>query len=259
MELTRRSGGRGGGLALRHKLAWRATIWTVALLASSLIRAEAQEACDQADLVITTTPAPSRAAGSVQRHLALIASAVQAVDLLLLGDSLAQGWPTDLAQTLTRSGRVANWGVGGDETQTVLWRLSAPQARGLAPKAIVLLLGANNLFFRGDKPCAIAAGIEAVLHRITELWPKTYVLLVEVTPTYRGDIHRENERLALNGLLRDMPNRKPRLVTVNGDDIFACDGKNACPNLAPDLLHFSAAGYQTLSARIRPVLEQIHD
>jgi lysophospholipase L1-like esterase len=181
-------------------------------------------------------------------HLKLIGSSAQAVDLLLLGDSLAQEWPADLAQTLIESGRVANWGVSGDRTQNVLWRLGASQVQSLAPKIVLLLLGTNNLGW-GDKSCAIAAGIDAVLDRIQQLWPKAHVLLIEVTP--RGDLRRENDRRALNALLRSMTQRRPDLATFNADEIFSCEGQKACTNLKSDFLHFSTAGYQLLSSSIR--------
>lgn len=40
---------------------------------------------------------------------------------------------------------VANYGIGGDQTQHVLWRIQNGEIEGLNPRLVVLKIGTNNL------------------------------------------------------------------------------------------------------------------
>src|SRR4029077_15760451 len=72
------------------------------------------------------------------------------IDLLFLGDSLAQGWGDSAQKDLWKSYfepyKAANFGLGGDRTQQVLWRISNGEIDGISPKVIVLSVGTNNLW-----------------------------------------------------------------------------------------------------------------
>lgn len=88
-------------------------------------------------------------------------------DLLFLGDSITDLWtypadhryPGGLDTWNIRFKDIAtNYGVTGDKTQTVLWRVTEGGAlNGYAPKHIVLLIGINNLL-QGDNPEDTAEG-----------------------------------------------------------------------------------------------------
>src|SRR5215204_3349408 len=70
------------------------------------------------------------------------------VDLLFLGDSITAGWAkngNEVWEERYAKLNAANFGIGGDRTQHVLWRIQNGELDGaMKPKVIVLLIGTNN-------------------------------------------------------------------------------------------------------------------
>ena len=76
------------------------------------------------------------------------------IDVLLVGDSITMQWGASWKKHFPDL-KTVNIGIGGDKTQNVLWRLDHGGVEGLQPKAIVLMIGNNNMFFTPE------TGIEA--------------------------------------------------------------------------------------------------
>ena len=57
--------------------------------------------------------------------------------------------------------KVANFGISGDTTQGVLWRLQNGEGKGHKPKAVMLMIGTNNT--GGSSGAEIAEGIGAIV------------------------------------------------------------------------------------------------
>jgi len=68
------------------------------------------------------------------------------VDLLFVGDSITEGWNKKIWDKSFGKWKTANFGIGGDHTGNVLWRLDNGQAGKLSPKLVVLTIGVNNFF-----------------------------------------------------------------------------------------------------------------
>ena len=124
------------------------------------------------------------------------------IDLLFLGDSITQGWDGARKRGTGSTGprKAANFGIGGDRTQHVLWRIQNGELDGIEPKVIVLMIGTNNA--SDDTPDEIAQGITAIVGELRERLPKTKVLLLGVFPeSQKPDAVRErlksvNEKIA---------------------------------------------------------------
>ena len=131
-----------------------------------------------------TAPTP-RDANWVKRHEGFVAIAKKGdVDVLFLGDSITDAWRNKPAQPTgeKRFGTLkpANFGIGGDRTQHVLWRLNNGELDGIQPKVVVLMIGTNNT---GSDPAdQIAEGITAIVKTIRDKSPKTKVMLLAVFP-----------------------------------------------------------------------------
>ena len=69
------------------------------------------------------------------------------VDLLMIGDSITQGWADEsrrIWDTYYGRRRAVNLGVNGDGTEHVLWRLDHGEIEGIAPKLVVVMIGTIN-------------------------------------------------------------------------------------------------------------------
>src|SRR5690242_16347790 len=86
-----------------------------------------------------TEPAP-RTGAWMDLHKSYIERARKgSIDLLFLGDSITQGWAeNDVWKRHYAPRNAANFGIGGDRTQHLLWRIENGELDGLTPRAVVL-------------------------------------------------------------------------------------------------------------------------
>ena len=74
--------------------------------------------------------------------------------LVFLGDSITHGWDGKGKAVWEKTWaplKAANFGIGGDRTEHVLWRLEHGNFDGLKPKEIVLMIGTNNTGHQGRR------------------------------------------------------------------------------------------------------------
>jgi hypothetical protein len=199
------------GIALRtHHLLAAMAVLAIISVASEPGRSFAQDCARQE---ISTTPASPPNARSYELYRKQLQSVTSSdVDLILLGDSLAEYWNIRMFLPYT----AFNMGVAGDKTQNVLWRLDNGAWSNLRPRVVFIILGTNNL--ADDEPCAIAAGIKTVIERVTTIWPVARVVFLEITP--RGTMFTQyaDSRTEINVALHDTPG----IVTINVDDEITC-------------------------------------
>lgn len=171
-------------------------------------------------------------------------------DVVLIGDSLVQFWPAELAARALGARRLLNYGVGLDRTQHVLWRLQAPELQALHPKLVVLLVGTNNLS-AGDDACPIAAGIEAVAEHIQDLWPRARLTVISVLPRGYDFAFRDADRTAINVALKTRATSGRRWSFLDADEGISCGSKAPCEYYLPDAVHLSHRGYEVLSELLK--------
>ncbi|MBI1914773.1 MAG: hypothetical protein HYS12_08555, partial [Planctomycetes bacterium] len=85
------------------------------------------------------------------RHEKFLAIAKRGgVDVLFLGDSITDAWGGEGhgkggGNTIFEEEfvplKAANFGIGGDRTQHVLWRLQHGELEGIQPKVVMLMIG----------------------------------------------------------------------------------------------------------------------
>ncbi len=194
------------------------------------------------------------------RHAAKVAETkAGGARLVFLGDSITQGWETAGKAAWEghfASRKAANYGFSGDFTQHALWRVLNGECDGLAPEAIVLLIGTNNVRHGDYSPKQIAEGVGAVLAALALKCPKSKVLLLGILP--RGaepadPMRRKVE--AVNALLPALADgKRVRYADVNAS-LLTPDGA-LTRDIAPDLLHLSAAGYAVLAKAIEANLQE---
>lgn len=209
---------------------------------------------------------PEQQAAWFRRHEECVARArAGPIEILFLGDSLTQGWLThgraQWDEYFAPRG-AANFGVAGDRTQQVLWRILNGELDGINPKAIVLLIGTNNMTpGLGTKnptprntPEEIVAGISAVLETLRQKLPPARILLFGIFPRGGKDDPLRSEIAAINTALRGLEELPAVRFADIGTDFLAPDG-SIPPEIMPDLLHLRAPGYQRWAARLAPLLD----
>src|SRR5216684_6727264 len=108
------------------------------------------------------------------------------IEVLFLGDSITDGWRGPAGQESWKKHfeplHAANFGIGGDRTQHVLWRLQNGELEGIHPKLAVLMIGTNNSNGKDNTAEEIADGITAIVKEIQKRSPSTKVLLLGIFP-----------------------------------------------------------------------------
>src|SRR6266498_1792517 len=100
--------------------------------------------------------------------------------IVLLGDSITQGWGEDFSDFFPGL-KMANRGISGDTSRGVLIRLEE-DVLALHPPAIVLLIGTNDLEEQAD-PETVAANLKLILSELARHAPKMTIVLCQVFPS----------------------------------------------------------------------------
>lgn len=180
--------------------------------------------------------------------------------VVFIGDSITQGWEKEGAKVWQRHFAPLNGlalGFGGDRTENVLWRLQHGEIDGLAPKAVVLMIGTNNTGHRAEAPETTAAGIQRLIDEIRQRLPATQVLLLAVFP--RGEkpddfLRRINDQV--NQRIKGFADGKTvHFLDINAE-LLNADG-TLSKDVMPDLLHPNAQGYALWQRAMAPTLNQL--
>lgn len=180
------------------------------------------------------------------------------VDVVFLGDSITAGWSN--AGKVAWSTRFAplkavNFGIGGDRTQHVLWRVQNGNFDGITPKAVVLMIGTNN---SGSNTAAeIAEGVTAIVKEIQTRTPSTKILLLGVFPRAEKADHPVRAKLAeVNATIAKLDDGKSVFFLDIGPKFLTEDG-TLTREIMPDLLHLSPAGYTIWADAIQDKLAEL--
>ena len=180
------------------------------------------------------------------------------VDLVFDGDSITDFWMSTGKGVWTKYyGKLnaVDYGISGDRTENLLWRLDHGQVAGMHPKLVVLMIGTNNT---GDcSDVQIAEGIAAVVRGYRQSCPDTVILLQAVLPRAEKPTDPTREKIKrINQLLPKLGDGKKVLYVNFGDRFVRPDG-TINRDLLPDTLHPNAKGYEVWAEEIRPVIEKV--
>ena len=180
------------------------------------------------------------------------------VDVLFLGDSITNGWRSQKEIWETHFGKYnpANFGIGGDRTQHVLWRIENGELETIRPKVVVLMIGTNNV--NGDRPARIADGITKIVETIKSKQPQAKVLLLAVFPRSAEPTHEHRAKIKqINDTIAKLDDggKSVRYLDI-GDKFLQPDG-TLSKDIMPDYLHLSKQGYQIWADAISPVLAEM--
>lgn len=193
-------------------------------------------------------PAPQTADWWMSQHERNVARVRQgSVDLLMIGDSITQGWLDEgrrVWEGYYARRRAVNLGFNSDRTEQVLWRLQHGEIDGLHPTAAVVMIGTNNSGTRKDPPEETAAGVQAIVTLLRARLPETKILLLGIFPrgaTATDSLRRVNE--SINARLRGFADGQHLFYLDLGHLFLDRDGRLK-RDLMPDLLHPNEQGYR---------------
>jgi len=185
------------------------------------------------------------------------------IDIVFLGDSITEGWNgqgRDVWDKYYVSKNAANFGIGGDKTQHVLWRIDRGELDGINPKVLVLLIGTNNIGYPAEE---ILKGDEKIVSEIHQKLPQTKVLVMGIFP--RGPdpsdpmvaAFREKIASVNKGLATLDDGDKTRFLDI-GAKFLTPDGKITDEFMYDDVaLHPNTKGYYLWAESINPLLDEM--
>jgi lysophospholipase L1-like esterase len=179
-------------------------------------------------------------------------------ELVFLGDSITAGWGAKAAiwDKAFGSYKPANFGIGGDRTQHVLWRITNGELDVIKPKAVVIMIGTNNA--SSDSAEGIAKGIQRIVATVRSKQPQAKILLLAVFP--RGAQASPNplrdKLIEVNKMIAKLDDGKNIHFLDIGDKFLQPDG-GISKDIMHDFLHLTEAGYQIWADAISPKLASL--
>ncbi|MCF3652042.1 GDSL-type esterase/lipase family protein [Synoicihabitans lomoniglobus] len=187
------------------------------------------------------------------------------VGVLFLGDSITEQWANvpSLWESAWGQYDPANFGIGGDRTEYIIWRIEEHELDNISPAAVVLLAGTNNT--AENSAAEISAAMRKMVALIQEKLPDTKILLLAIFP--RGP------RVQGNGVVDPWELRMAKINEINADLATLDDGDRVrfldlgpafqnedgtIPDrIMPDQLHLSEAGYEIWIEQMSPLLAEM--
>lgn len=184
-----------------------------------------------------------------------------AVDVFFLGDSITNGWKTKGQNAFVASfgkWKTATYGIPGDRTQYLLWRLENSTWADFRPRVVVLLIGTNNLKNRRNTAAETYAGVTAVVEATQKKFEHAKILLLGILPCgktsdsfVRQQVDHVNVRLkAYADNLADVHYLEAKSQLIKADGTIS-------PDIMPDYLHPSLTGYEKLAVVIEPEVARL--
>ncbi len=191
------------------------------------------------------------------------------IDLLFVGDSITDWFSWGLRGNAATGGKVweasfgpmkpANFGIAGDTTDGVLWRMQNGELEGFKAKLIVLMLGTNNI--NRNPNDEIVDGNRLIIEEFKKRQAQAKVLVLGVFP--RSNNRQPEQTPALRAAIKEInaglaklaDNRQVFFMDI-GDKFLAADGSIPAGIMA-DGLHPTEKGYPIWADAILPRVKEL--
>jgi len=210
----------------------------------------------------------------VQMHQSFLRRGREApIGLLFLGDSITEYWthaPEVWKQHYWKY-MPADFGIDGDRTQNVIWRIENGELDGIQPRVVVLMLGTNNvnanlaMHFTANTAAEIFAADRKIVTMIRSRIPRSKVLLLAIFPrgprknsdgTADDGIRAMETIRAVNRGLAGLDDGANVRFLDLGAKFIGPDGK-ILDSLMPEHLHPNAEGYRVWADAMQPLLDEM--
>lgn len=204
--------------------------------------------------------------GFKSQHENFLKRKAQPMDLLFIGDSITAGWNgkgKDIFKNEYSKYKAANFGISGDRTQHVLWRIENGELDGLKtkPKVVVIMIGTNNS--GANSSDQIATGVKEIVNQVRTKLPESKILLLGIFPRSASPVEKNGRPSALRAKLQNVNTVISKLD--DGKNIrfleiwkeFLAEDGALTKEIMPDALHPNEKGYQIWADTMRPLLEEM--
>ena len=237
-----------------------AGILAVALVATVFTLRAEEEKKDPAKALPKTITPVIKNEGFKKRHDGFVEIAKKGdADLLFMGDSITDGWRGGGKKVWDATFaplKAINFGIGGDQTQHVLWRIENGELEVIKPKLMVLMIGTNN---GGDSKEDVALGITTIVKETQKRLPDTKILLLAIFP--RGEKAENNKgrakNMEVNQIIQKQYEGDKMVKYMDIGDKFLDEKKDLPKDIMPDFLHPNAKGYQIWADAILPTVKDM--
>jgi lysophospholipase L1-like esterase len=210
-----------------------------------------------------TAVIPNLAPYFQKKHEANLEVAKQGnADVLFMGDSITDFWRNPegayagkpVLDKYWGDLKIANFGIAGDTTQGVLYRLQHGEGQGFSPKAIMLMIGTNNT--AQNTAAEIAEGIGAIVMEMQKDFPKAKILLLAIFPRSTPSDPVRAKLAEINSIISKL-NDGDRVQYLDIGAKFLDAGGNISKDIMSDALHPSMKGYEIWAEAVKEPLANL--
>ncbi len=197
------------------------------------------------------------------------AAARPGLRLVFLGDSITQSW-TGSGDRLSRVDGArpfdrffapfdaASFGISGDRTEHVLWRIDHGEFEGIDPEVIVLMIGVNNINAAQHDGASVAAGTLEIVARLREREAQATLLVLGCFPTGARDSAARHQVDLLHEILVEQVRGDARVRYLDLRSHFLTESGELHPKrMAGDGIHLAGPGYEAWGEALLPVLHEL--
>ncbi|HYZ17605.1 MAG TPA: GDSL-type esterase/lipase family protein, partial [Candidatus Acidoferrum sp.] len=161
--------------------------------------------------------------------------------------------PSVWSEATAPLGNVANFGISGDRTQFVLWRITHGELDGCGARVVVLLIGTNNLEAASAE--GVVHGIAANVAALRAKLPSAIIVLNALFPRGAPDDPLRAKLAEVNAKIKPLADGEHVMWVDAGAGFLDADARLR-PDLMADGLHPTPAGYEVWASALRPVLDE---
>jgi len=184
------------------------------------------------------------------------------VELLMMGDSITDFWRNPegnfagapVLEEYFGHWNIANFGIAGDTTQGVLYRLQNGEGEGFSPRAVMLMIGTNN---SGRNTAAeISEGVGAIVLELQQRFPEANILLLGIFPRGGANDPVRATLAQINETISALDDGE-MVHYLDIGDVFLDQNGNIPTSVMSDSLHPSAEGYRLWAEAVQEPLTEL--
>jgi lysophospholipase L1-like esterase len=181
------------------------------------------------------------------------------IDVLFMGDSITDFWRNPEGAFAGKpvfdkywgNLKVANFGIAGDTTQGVLYRLQNGEGTGFSPKAVMLMIGTNNT--RANSAAEIAEGVGAIVLELQKDFPDARILLLGIFPRSTPVDPVRAQIAEINSIISRLDDGA-RVRYLDIGKVFLDGNGVIAPDIMSDGLHPTTKGYELWAEAVQEPL-----